>query len=106
MPFSRMLIGENHLGLCDSEHELATDMPALNQSVSLSRVLQSEHSINGRFELAVICEVGYSSHLLTRGMNDNQLKTHPILRSKLLAKGFYAQMAGERDNPTATFYDF
>jgi len=81
-------------------------MPALNQPVSLSRVLQSEQSINERFELAVICEAGYGSHLLTRGVNGDKLKTHPILRSKLLAKGFYAQMGGERDNPTAASHDF
>ena len=75
------------------------DMPALNQPVSLSRVLQGEQSINGRFELAVICEAGYGSHLLTRGVNGEKLKTHPTLRSKLFAKGFYARMGGERDNP-------
>src|SRR5438270_11367932 len=80
-------------------------MAALNQPVSLSRVLQSEQSINGRFELAVICEAGYGSHLLTRGVNGDQLKTHPILRSKLRALGFYAQMGGERDKPTATSHD-
>src|SRR3989442_16007100 len=78
-------------------------MPALNQPVSLSRVLQSEQSINGRFELAVICEASYGSHLLTRGVNGDKLKTHPIFRSKLLAKGFYAQMNKKKNNPTPLF---